>query len=564
MIDNRITGSNEQEQANEKTQVNKMVLTGAQTTAFFENAGSMGLNHNTRVALQAEGINAIEDLHDFEEIDIKSVATIVRKQRPPGMVNGPYLALSTLSQNKLSAASEYMRYFQTVGRETSAATVSYDPIIKKFTQHWSALKARKAAAEPEIPKITKTLPVTKWTESFADFLQRVCGVRTIPLSYVIRDEVAVVMPAPAMAAAEPFSTLHGSVEAELVARALHTHPLYIEDNAKLYHFLEEATRTTSYAASIKPMQRRKDGRAAWFALVSQYAGVDKWQAELLKQDDLIHTRKWKGQSNFSLEKFIGSHRFAYVSMCQCAQHVNFQLPNETTRVTFLLNGIECNDAPLQAAMALVRNDTGPTGMMNDFEATAAFILPHDPVAKKRNETGKRGPAGANISDVTGDDSGDGETTKKKNGIGRTGVEFRFYDRAAYRALSDEQKDELREYRDGLKNGGGGNKKKVKFDNKNKRKGGKSPQGGGDSGKKKMKTLIAEAVAREIKGANKAEETEAAAEKQLNDFLVAAIESVLKKKTTPSKPAAVGATDGEETIAPVKLSSILKNLKNKKE
>jgi hypothetical protein len=504
----------------------------------------------------------IEDLRDFDDEDFKSVATIIRKTRPAGAVIGPFLTLSILSQNKLAAAAEYMRYFQTVGRVTSAATVTYDPIIKKFTQHWAALVARKAATEPDIPKITKALPVTKWTESFADFLERVCGVRTIPLAYVIRDDVAVVMPAPAMEPTEPFSTEHGSVEAELVARALHTHPLYIEDNAKVYHYLEEATRSTSYAASIKPMQRRKDGRAAWFAMVAQYAGVDKWQAELLKQDDLIHTRKWKGQSNFLLEKFISLHRYAFVSMSQCAQHVNFQLPNETTRVTFLLNGIECNDAPLQAAMALVRNNTGPTGMMNDFEACCAYILPHDPVAKKRNETGKRGSGGANVSDVTGNDSGDNDnnTNNKKGGIGRTGVEFRFYDRAAYRALSDEQRDELREYRDGLK--AGGNKKKVKFqDNKYKRKGGKSPQAGGDSGKKKMKTLIAEAVAKEIKGANKAEENEAAAEKQLNDFIVSAIETALKKKGTPTKPAAVGATNAYET--PVKLSSILKSFQQKK-
>jgi hypothetical protein len=260
------------------------------------------------------------------------------------------------------------------------------------------------------------------------------------------------MPAPALEPNQPYSNELGTVEGELVARALHTHPLYIEDNAKVYHYLEEATRSTSYAASIKPMQRRKDGRAAWFALVQQYAGVDKWQAELTKQDELLHSRKWKGQSGFSLEKFISQHRYAYVSMCQCAQHVNFQLPNEYTRVTFLLNGIDCNDAPLQAAMALVQNDTAVTGKMNDFEAMASFILPHDPVAKKRSESTKRGDnAGANISDTTAD--GDMDTGGAKVSTGRTGVEFRFYDKAAYSKLSSEQRDKLREYRDGLAKSG---------------------------------------------------------------------------------------------------------------
>ena len=82
----------------------------------------------------------------------------------------------------------------------------------------------------------------------------------------------------------------------------------------VYYHLEKATRGTSYAASIKPFTRAKDGRGAWKALPSQYAGKDKWEAEIKCQEQLLHTRIWKGQSNFSLENFISQHRNAYVSM----------------------------------------------------------------------------------------------------------------------------------------------------------------------------------------------------------------------------------------------------------
>jgi hypothetical protein len=44
--------------------------------------------------------------------------------------------------------------------------------------------------------------------------------------------------------------------------------------------LDEATRTTAYAASIKPFKRRKDERGALLALLEQYAGNDKWEAEI--------------------------------------------------------------------------------------------------------------------------------------------------------------------------------------------------------------------------------------------------------------------------------------------
>jgi hypothetical protein len=42
-----------------------------------------------------------------------------------------------------------------------------------------------------------------------------------------------------------------------------------DDNASVYHYLEEATRSTAYEASIKLFQRRKDGRGALLALLGQ-------------------------------------------------------------------------------------------------------------------------------------------------------------------------------------------------------------------------------------------------------------------------------------------------------
>ena len=110
----------------------------------------------------------------------------------------------------------------------------------------------------------------------------------------------------------------------------HDHELFREDNAKVYYHLEEATHGTSYAVSIKPFQRSKNGWGAWVALANQYAGRDKWEAEIKCQDNLLHTRVWKGQSTFPLEGFIAQHRNAFVSMQQCVEHVKYQLSNSHT------------------------------------------------------------------------------------------------------------------------------------------------------------------------------------------------------------------------------------------
>ena len=137
-------------------------------------------------------------------------------------------------------------------------------------------------------------------------------------------------------------------------------------------------------------------------------------------------------------------------MQQCAEHMEYQLPNSHTRVSYLLDGIQCSDAGLQAAMASVRTDDGPQGMRNDFESAAAHLLPYDPVAKKRTASGiKQGSA--QISSVSGDEPKNvamsGATiSKTKSSIGSTSVHLRYHTPEEYDNLTIEQKDELHAWR----------------------------------------------------------------------------------------------------------------------
>ena len=172
----------------------------------------------------------------------------------------------------------------------------------------------------------------------------------ISLAYVIRDDEAVPGPCPPLKMDQPFSEKHRSVEEVLAYRASHGHGLYKADNASVYFKLEEANLGTPQADSILPFQRKKDGRGVFMALLSQYAGSDKWQSIIKKQDNILHTRKWKGQGNFALDSFVHMHRNAYVSMKAACQHVDYQLLNEHTRVTYLLDALESNNTELKAAM----------------------------------------------------------------------------------------------------------------------------------------------------------------------------------------------------------------------
>ena len=61
------------------------------------------------------------------------------------------------------------------------------------------------------------------------------------------------------------------------------------------------------------------------------------------------------------------HRNEYVSMKAACQHVDYQLPNEHTRVTYLLDALERKNSGLQAAMASIKGDNNLGGKRTDFE-----------------------------------------------------------------------------------------------------------------------------------------------------------------------------------------------------
>eukprot|EP00957_Ditylum_brightwellii_P034719 2631652-Ditylum_brightwellii.AAC.1 len=61
-----------------------MVLTNAQTTAFFKDNDKMVIPHNTVVHLANEGISAVDNLEEFQKINIKQIAANLRRPTVPG------------------------------------------------------------------------------------------------------------------------------------------------------------------------------------------------------------------------------------------------------------------------------------------------------------------------------------------------------------------------------------------------------------------------------------------------------------------------------------------------
>ena len=123
-------------------------------------------------------------------------------------------------------------------------------------------------------------------------------------------------------------------------------------------------------------------------------------------------------------------------MTSCTNHVAYQLPNTHSRVGYLLDGIEYDNAGLLLAIANVENDTGPGGRRDDVEACASHILPKDPVAKTKSSTTKRTSAVTGSKTVT---SANTSKKKGKSGIRHSGVHLCYHKPEQYNALTVPQK-----------------------------------------------------------------------------------------------------------------------------
>jgi hypothetical protein len=135
-----------------------MVMTANQTKAFFEANTQVAMPNATIIQLQAEGISTVDDLLDFDKETLQQVANNLR--RPGG---GAPLTFGAKSQLRLLVATGLVKYYNTLGCTLMAGNLQWISVMRNFKEQWQALKQKKAAPEPEVPKVTKALPIIKWT-----------------------------------------------------------------------------------------------------------------------------------------------------------------------------------------------------------------------------------------------------------------------------------------------------------------------------------------------------------------------------------------------------------------
>lgn len=496
----------------------------ASTTAFFTGANGMGLSDRTYAQLKKEGIESPQDLLEFEA---KGLERIFDNFRKPGTQEQVYLTdqdkkdgkvtirptppyiVPAKSQARLLIARDAVEYYTRIGRVPTPSNMSM-ATLANFQRAFKALQTLIDGDVPDVPKLPKGMSIMKWIDSFKLHLRSCYGVDGVPLAYVVRKVKLVEPTAPPLLANQPFSEKHGSLIEELIARTSHQHPNFAVDDGVVFDKIESVLRNTPFYASIAPHRKGRTGCGALGSIESQYAGKASIEELVAKETDYLINRKWTGQNNVTLQSHAGKHRSAFNNLVDANESVPVDLPNARTRVTYFLTSLDTKDPEVLASIAAVKKDD--PGMREDFEEATAFIIPSCPVAKKQKGRGKL----ANVSAAQGKGKGTATADMGNKKGPKTGVELRWHSGKEWRALTDDQRKELKEHREA-----------VVTKSKGKR-GGKASK----ESQKKFKTMVASLDAM-------ANTVQALAEGQSS--MSTALSGVASKQASGKLVAGVGAT-----------------------
>ena len=82
-------------------------------------------------------------------------------------------------------------------------------------------------------------------------------------------------------------------------------------------------------------------------------------------------KQWSITTHQILKAHIDCHQSDFVSLLEASDHVSHQLPNNRTRVGYLIDSITSTNVDVVAALASIRMDD--TGRREYFEEASIFL-----------------------------------------------------------------------------------------------------------------------------------------------------------------------------------------------
>ena len=167
------------------------MATAAQTTAFRNALGRIGMNAATRNAIIDNGFASILDLATVQDEDLDKLPKHLDSWKDPAAAPNAQVRIPFLSLQKLKATRYWVLAQRCVGVVTPNAVDFTNAALQDVLTRMKADKDyKKATEDTDITKPSKLTDLVKWVkfwELFTTYLGRVKGAAFTSLTYLIRE-----------------------------------------------------------------------------------------------------------------------------------------------------------------------------------------------------------------------------------------------------------------------------------------------------------------------------------------------------------------------------------------
>jgi hypothetical protein len=387
-----------------------------------------GFNPQTIRYLISQGFVSPADLLLATESDLDTMARTVARNPPRGpggnQVIMPFISLKNLKGFRFWADER-----RRIGLDTNPDNFTDASVISSAIKCQRYEELKEASKDEDASKpdhLKKLVNWALWNEAFQNYLRQIVSAAKIPLVYLTREErdVDVVL--------DPND--YPNPTAYLIEATILEGRHFELDNPRFYRELKSFTVNGEGWSYIKKYERSQDGRMAYLALKTQCEGTASKITRKNKAYASIANAVYSGsRRQYKFQDYINIHQTAHNEILDCDPT---EAVPESKKVSDFLKGI--TDPKLESAVSVVLGDPR---MLNDFQMCQQYLS-----TTVENRATLEKSKDRNISGVksTGDKSSGAKKDKGKLPKNFR-LENKYYPPRIYRLLSQEQKDQLKEW-----------------------------------------------------------------------------------------------------------------------
>jgi hypothetical protein len=404
----------------------------------------IGFNTATREFIVAQGYGTAQALATLPYAEIDDfVRHMTRVKAPQGdreegevvtsaeVVSFPFASVRALKALRLWLDYRILRGEDVDLRHFGASTlVAWLARVGELQQLVESDKKETSSPPPAFTSFAKW---PAWEETFLTYLAHVRGAASkTPLTYVIRSHTDVTR--------EMRGDAYGSIDDDLINTIVLDGPRFRVDNKWMYAALKPLVVDGPGWPFIQPFNRTQNGRGAFLALKQQAEGQSAVTTRKAKAYADLSTAQYTGKGKYTFDQYVSRHQKAHNELESLGEPVA-----ETKKVADFIKGI--SDPKLETGKSVVDGDEAK---LTSFEACQQYF-------KTLIENMKSRVSGSQQRQVSGVNVGGKKPNKaagsKKpgpKGKGKPRIHAGHYTAEQYRALTDEERQQVKVLREQAK------------------------------------------------------------------------------------------------------------------